>query len=165
MRKGKSKSLALCMLFLLGFCLAEMHAQEAISPMGGNASGNGGSMSYTLGQLACQTHWAKNAYLTEGVQQPYEISVITGVEEASAISLSLKAYPNPASTQLTLEVPDFQSGLMAYALYDLSGRCLRNNTLTESLSIINMRALPAGAYFLKVTDGSKELKTFKIIKN
>lgn len=165
MRLEKSKLIALSVLLLLGLCLPELYAQEAIGTVGGNASGSEGTVAYTVGQIAYQTHWCKNAYLSEGVQQPYEISVITGVEEARNIRLSLKAYPNPASNFLTLEIEDYQSGLMMYQLYDLSGKCFQKGSITKSLSTINMCTLLPGAYFLKVTDGNKELKTFKIIKN
>ncbi len=165
MRLGKSKLIALSALLLFAFCRPEVQAQEAISPVGGNASGSGGTMCYTVGQIAYQTLWAKNAYLSEGVQQPYEISIVTGMDEAADISLSLKAYPNPASKYLVLDVGDCQNRLLSYKLYNLSGQCVQQAGISKVQSTINMAQLPAGVYLLKVVDHSKELKTFKIIKN
>jgi hypothetical protein len=34
----------------------------------------------------------------------YEISVVTGIDEAKGINLSVTAYPNPTTDYLTLEV-------------------------------------------------------------
>jgi len=165
MKLRKITTIVLSMFLITGLCQLDLHAQQSVNATGGEASGSGGTSSSTVGQIACQTHWAKDAYLAEGVQQPYEISVITAIDEASDISLSLKAYPNPASKYLVLDVGDYQNSLMSYKLYDLSGQCVQQADISKVQSTINMAQLPAGAYLLKVIDRNKELKTFKIIKN
>jgi len=165
MKLRKITTIVLSMFLITGLCQLDLHAQQSVNATGGEASGSGGTSSSTVGQIACQTHWAKDAYLAEGVQQPYEISVITAIDEASDISLSLKAYPNPASKYLVLDVGDYQNSFMSYKLYDLSGQCVQQADISKVQSTINMAQLPAGAYLLKVIDRNKELKTFKIIKN
>ncbi|MBK6984778.1 MAG: hypothetical protein IPH32_08475 [Bacteroidetes bacterium] len=63
-------------------------AQETTDASGGNASGSGGSASYSIGQSAYNTYTGTNGSVAQGVQQPYEISIVTEVKEAKDISLS-----------------------------------------------------------------------------
>ena len=56
-------------------------AQEVIPTSGGTASGSGGSASYTIGQMIYTTNNGVNGSVSQGIQQPYEISVVSGIEE------------------------------------------------------------------------------------
>jgi hypothetical protein len=85
-----------------------LFAQDASITTGGNAYGSGGMVSYSLGQLVYQTITSTSESITEGVQQPYEISVLTGIKE-SEIFLHISAYPNPVSNYCILSMPaDFK---------------------------------------------------------
>ncbi len=69
------------------------------------ASGSDGTASYTVGQVVYTTETGTNGYsIAQGVQQPFEISVVTGIKEAKDISLSVSAYPNPTSDYLIVKV-------------------------------------------------------------
>ncbi|MFO7670808.1 MAG: T9SS type A sorting domain-containing protein [Bacteroidales bacterium] len=159
------KRIKLSAFLLLGLGLAELQAQESVNPTGGNASGSGGSVSYSVGQVAYQIHTGTNGSVAEGVQQPYEISVVTGIEEAKGINLSVSAYPNPTTDFLTLSIDGFDIFNLSYQLYDLTGKLLQNERITGNQTIIVMSNLVPANYFLKVNQGNKEIKTFKIIKN
>jgi len=87
----KYKKLKLSAVLLLGLGLTGLQAQESVNATGGNASGSGGSASYSVGQVAYQTHTGTNGSVSEGVQQPFEISVVTAIEEAKGINLSFTA--------------------------------------------------------------------------
>ena len=91
-------------LLLFGFSLAGLNAQEAFPVAGGDAVGSGGSVSYTIGQVFYNTQIGTNGSIVQGVQQPYEISVVSGVKEAEGINLEITAYPNPTSDFLRLKV-------------------------------------------------------------
>jgi len=162
-------------LILSLLCTFAVFSQETVSSAGGNATGGGGSVSYTVGQVAYTTITGSNGSVAQGVQQPYEISVTTALEEAKDIALEWMAYPNPASDflKLSLKNPE-SSGLiidnLSYQLYDSNGKLLLNEKLDGFESAISMSALPAGIYILKVSESpgkatQKELKTFKIIKH
>ena len=99
----RHKKLKLSTLLLLGLGLIGQ-AQETVPATGGNASGSGGSASYSIGQMVYTTNTGTNGSVAQGVQQPYEISVITGIEEAKGISLNCSAYPNPTIEFITLKV-------------------------------------------------------------
>jgi hypothetical protein len=161
----RHKRLQLIAVLLLGFGLTGLQAQESVNITGGNASGSGGSMSYSLGQVAYQTHTGTNGSIAEGLQQPYEISIVTGLDEAKCINLLVTIYPNPATDYLTLSIGEFELSNLFYQLYDMNGKLLENKKVKESkTSIVMSNYLPAN-YFVKVIQGNKEVKAFKIIKN
>ena len=167
-------------LFTFSFSLFNATAQENINAGCGNASGSGGTVSYSVGQIMYNTYTDSNGSVAEGVQQPYEISVVIGIEEAKGINLLLTAFPNPTEDYLTLEIQsivqtqDFasQEAQKQYfaSLYDLNGKLLQKIPITNQQTHINMNNLAPATYFLKVSVqtqyfASQELKIFKIIKN
>ncbi|MEJ5266144.1 MAG: hypothetical protein WHT29_12590, partial [Bacteroidales bacterium] len=100
----RHKKLKLSAIILLGLGLTGLQAQESVNATGGNAFGSGGSVSYSVGQVVYTTNSGTNGSVAQGVQQPYEISVVTGLEEAKGINLSVSAYPNPTTDYLTLRI-------------------------------------------------------------
>lgn len=140
-------------------------AQKAFVATGGDASGNNGSVSYSFGQVIYQTHTGTNGTITEGVQQPYEISVVTGTEEEKGISTSLSAYPNPATDHVTLEIDNPEPGTLSYQMYDITGRLLQQKQIKNRTTNIKMRDLAASTYLIRVHQNEKVIKSFKIIKN
>lgn len=162
MRRKKLKlSVFLC---LFGLGLTGLQAQESVNATGGNASGSGGSVSYSVGQVAYQTHTGTNGSVAEGLQQPYEISVVTGIEEVKGINLSVTAYPNPTADYLTLSINEFDSSDLTYQLFDINGKLLQTEKITNNQTSIAMSNLVPATYLVKVTQSNKAIKTFKIIK-
>ena len=162
----RHKKVKLCAILLLGIGLTELQAQVAIPASGGDASGNGGSVSYSVGQIVYTTNTGgANGSVAQGVQQPFEISVITGLEEAKGITLQCTAYPNPTTDFLTLKVEHFEFSTLNFQLYDINGKLLENKKINGNETNIVMSDLVPATYFLKLTDNNKEIKTFKIIKN
>ncbi len=156
------KKLKLSALLLLGFSFTVLQAQEAIPASGGDASGNGGTVSYSIGQVSYETYTG-NGSLTQGAQQPYEIYEITGIEEL--IKLSVMAYPNPTRDFFVIKFENDIAEKYSYHLFDLTGKILESKLIISNETTITMRNLVPATYFLKVTAGNKEVKTFKIIKN
>lgn len=159
------RSLLLSAILLLGVGLTGLQAQESINSTGGDASGSGGSASYSVGQVTYQTHIGTNGSAAEGVQQPYEISVVTGLEEAKGIKLLVSAFPNPTTDCLTLSITEFDFSNLSYQLYDMNGKLVQNEKIKGSQTSIVMSDFVPTTYFLKVIQGNRELKAFKIIKN
>ena len=168
-RKLKVKSLGVATLLTFAFSLSTVTAQESVNATGGNASGSGGSASYSIGQLGYQTHTGTNGSVAEGVQQTYEISVVSAIEEAEGINLSVSAYPNPATDYLQLKVESEKLKDLSFQLFDMNGKLLQTKKLTGTETQIEMSNLVPATYFVKVVETShdlslKEVKTFKIIK-
>jgi hypothetical protein len=161
----RHKRLKLSAVLLLGLGLTGLQAQTSVNATDGDVSGSGGSVSYSVGQVVYTTHTGTSGSVAEGVQQPYEISVVTGLEEAQSINLSVTAYPNPTTDYLTLEVKDVELLNLHFQLYDMNGKLLQNEKITGNQTSIVMSNLLPATYFVKVIQGNKEVKTFKIIKN
>lgn len=106
--------LKLCSLLHLGLGLTGLQAQESINSTGGNALSSESSASYSGGQTLYTTNTGTNGSVVLDVQQPFEISVVAGVEEANDIKLSVSAYPNPPADFLALEVKDFKLSTLRY---------------------------------------------------
>jgi hypothetical protein len=141
-------------------------AQEAILSTGADVSGSGGSVSYSTGQVFFKTHPGTNDYsIAEGVQQPYEISVVTGFEEADEINLMYMAFPNPSTDILKLKVVNYENNNLSFHLYTMNGELLENKKLTGNITTISVAHLSSATYFLTVIENQKRIKTFKIIKN
>jgi hypothetical protein len=155
----------LCLLLVSYFSIAAIQAQSTIPASGGNATGTGGSVSYSVGQLFYNTNTGTTGTVSQGVQRPYEISVITAVEQAKNINLLCSAYPNPTTDFLTLKVENYDRENLYFWLYDVVGNLLLNNKVVSNETRVTMENLLSGTYILKVTDNGKEVKTFKIIKN
>jgi hypothetical protein len=160
----KQKKVKLIALLLLGVGLTGLKAQETVPVSGGNASGTGGTASYTVGQIVNMTNTGTTGTSAQGVQQPYEISVITGIDDALEIMLEMVVYPNPATDFLKLKLGDYEIMNLRYQLYDINGSILLNARIEGQETDISMQSLKPATYFLKVIQGSKEIKTFKIIK-
>ena len=141
-------------------------AQETVSASGGNISGSGGTVSYSVGQVIYTviTDLATGT-VSQGVQQPYEISVITEIEEIKNIDLICQVYPNPANDFLTLKIENYDTGELIYKLFDSNGKLLKDRKTEGNETIISMSGLLPAVYFLKVTDNGRVIRTFKIIKN
>jgi hypothetical protein len=155
---------------LVIFCLfgfgSTIQAQNGIPASGGNASGSGGTVSYSVGQVVYTTNTSiTSGSVAQGVQQPFEISVITAIEQAEDITLVCSVYPNPASDFLILKVENYDKESLSYKLIDSNGKLLESKKVTGNETIISMANLLPNLYFLKVVDNQKEIKTFKIIKN
>jgi hypothetical protein len=163
----QQKKMKLCFILLLGLGLTGLRAQTGFPASGSNASGSGGTVSYSVGQVFYTTKGTPGSTSTaaEGVQQPWEISVVTGIEEASGITLQCTVSPNPTADFVNLKVDNYKTENLTYQLYDISGKLLENEKVQGSQTVISMKALAVATYFLKVTDNNKEVKTFKIIKH
>lgn len=109
-----SQKIKLIVILFSDIGLIGLQAQEAIPAAGGNSSGSGGSTSYTVGQIVYTTNTGINGSVSQGSQQPFEISVITGIERFNGISLNYMAYPNPTIDFLTLKVENFEKENLFY---------------------------------------------------
>jgi len=161
----RHKRLQLSAVILLGLGLTGLQAQESLNATGGNAAGSGGIVSYSFGQVSYQHHTGTSGSIVQGVQQPYEISVVTAIEEARGIILTVTAYPNPTTDYLTLSIEEFDISNLSYQLYDKNGNLLQNGIISGNKTSIVMSNLVPASYFVKVSQGKKVVKTFKISKN
>jgi hypothetical protein len=160
MKEKKQKLILVLFLIAIG---SFANAQESLNAAGGNAAGDGGTVAYSYGQLVYNTNADSQGSIAQGVQQPFEISTILGNEHYS-IHLSATIYPNPTVSSLTLAINDYNLDNLQYQLFDVNGRLIRNENISNTSTIIDMQQLQAAVYLLKVIEKNKELKSFKVIK-
>jgi hypothetical protein len=157
------KSIILFALFLF-WGLAGAIGQSNTLPSGGEATGSGGSLSYSVGQIDYIQAEGSGGTANQGVQQPFEIFVL-GIDDHPEILLDIKVYPNPTVSNVMLRIGNFGSTELSYQLYDIHGRLLIGKSLQTDTTRIPMENLASAVYLLQVMDRSGPIKTFKIIKN
>ena len=141
-----------------------LSAQDIVSVSGGEASGIGGSFSYTVGQVFYSTIIVSTGSVSQGLQQSIELFTLSN-SELTSLTLKAVTYPNPTSDYLVLAISDGNITNLTYVLYDINGRALAQGKCIQSNTQIDMQSLAIGTYVLKVNKNSQEIKTFKIIKN
>jgi hypothetical protein len=145
-------------------CLTIVQGQSTIPSTGGNANGSGGSVSYTVGQITYQTSEGTTGTVAQGVQQPYEISVVTAIGNTEGITLEYKVFPNPTSGLLRLIIKPFDQENFRYKLNDINSILLQDKKIDSEETEISMENCTPAIYFLQVIKNNQEAKVFKIIK-
>ena len=149
--------------FLLSFSANAQTVHQVLSATGGDATGTGGSVAYSVGQIVYTTHTGTTGSVAQGVEQAYEIYSV-GIKETT-LNISLSVFPNPTSDFLTLKVEDYNNEALNYTLLDEQGRLVLNEQITTQDTQVAMSTLARGAYFINVLQANKKIQTFKIIKN
>lgn len=162
MIKNKSRPIVLLTAGLLWAGLTQ--AQESVNATGGDATGSGGAVAYSIGQVVYTTNTDASGTVIQGVQQAYEIFTV-GIKETE-LNISLSVFPNPTTNNLTLQISDYNNEKLSYQLFDMQGKSLSNRLVTNQQTQINTASLPPATYFINVVNQeNKKVQSFKIIKN
>jgi hypothetical protein len=161
---SKNKLQPLIML-LAGILLTSItKAQESANSSGGNAIGSGGTVSYSIGQVDFNSNSGSSGSVAQGVQHAYEIFTV-GINETT-LNISLTAYPNPTTDNLTLQINDYKNEKLTYQLFDIQGKLITNGQVISKQTIINTVSLQSATYFIHLVNNDKtKVQSFKIIKN
>ena len=66
-------------------------------------------------------------------------------------NVSMQLAPNPATSQVSIKVAGF-NGKANCSILDMSGRVVYSTDITAGESVISLNGVPAGAYFVRVTN-------------
>ena len=152
-------------MLILSLYMLSVSAQESVTSAGGDASSNDGSVCYSVGQVFYTTQSNATGTIITGVQQAFEIFEITGLDRNLTLDLELSVYPNPTAEMVTLSISEYKDMDLSYQLFDIQGKLLKDQELSDSRTIIDMTELIASSYILKIMNQNQASKTFKIIKN
>lgn len=163
MHKSKAMKYPLILFVLLGF--GRMQAQEVMSASGGNLSGSAGSVSFTVGQINYITYTGPTGTVNEGVQHPYEIFVVTGINEYPETEVLLDLYPNPSAEFVILKLKNQDPESLTYELWNSNGIMVMKNQVVQEETVLDLEELSPAVYYLQIFNNATIVKTFKIIKN
>ncbi|MBP0903707.1 T9SS type A sorting domain-containing protein [Mariniflexile gromovii] len=153
----------------------------SINSSGGTATGNSGSVSYSIGQVV-YTYVNDTGYSIEQGIQHAEIPQddteeennlpedIDGEGEADIIpetpEVHVLIYPNPTTDYVNVATEGllFENQNNFYRLFNYQGQLLMEKNISEDTTKIHLDHLSASMYILRVFVNNSLYKTFKILK-
>lgn len=154
---------AILLIFI--FNVIYMQAQEKTYSSGGNASGSGGSINYSIGQLVSNDSSDGTYTVSQGIQQAFGIFEILNLNTYQSTNTKIFVFPNPTANYLNLSINVGNSGKLAYQLFDSTGRLLQIKDNLKTNETISMEGLTSAVYYLNISENNQIKNTFKIIKN
>ncbi len=154
--------------FVLGIVLllarGSLSAQTATVSAGGDDQNLTGSLNFTIGQTLYTTSSNSNEEIIQGIQIPYDISILVSTNDFVSNSIQLSIYPNPTEDFIKLEANEevFDDELY-YELHNSKSIKLSSSAFSAN-QFISMRDLNSGVYLLTVRKNNQIIKTFKVIK-
>ena len=128
---------------------------------GGNASSSSGSVSYSIGQVVYTSAEGDNGSINQGVQQPYSVDVISGIEHPE---IDLSVFPNPTQGKITLNIALDRTESYSCSLFDATGRLVFAQDKLNPSTIISLDAFAVGTYTLSVSKEKEVMKNFRVVR-
>jgi len=137
---------------------------KTIPVVDGNVTGNGNTATYTSGKLVFKVITGTTRSVTQGVQQPYEITVATVIDKPEDMNKECTVYPDPADGTLSLVIRPFEDDNIRFRLYDNNGALLQDKKIEDKEIAISMDHLPSEIYLMIVLKDNAGVRVFKIFK-
>jgi hypothetical protein len=138
--------------------------QIAISQAGGTTS-ESISRTYTAGTYYAQVYgW--NGANSATVCYTLRVQLGTASRGSDLITGDVQkvdVFPNPAKQAVNISLTGF-TGKSDVSLFDVNGRVVLYRSVSADKMPLDISALPAGVYMLRIKNGGKDVKMTKIIK-
>jgi len=145
--------------------LIYIQAQEKTYSSGGSATGSGGNINYSVGQIVSNDNSDGTFTISRGIQQAYEISNILNLNIPQSTDIEISIFPNPTADYINLSLNISNSNKLVYQLYDSIGRLILTKNNLKTNETISMEEFPSTVYYLNILENNLIIKTYKIIKN
>lgn len=90
-----------------------------------------------------------------------QITITTATKDIQALANQIQLYPNPASSNLTIDLKNFSAKVLHAAILDTKGSLVKQFTLANNLESVDVSNISSGIYILKLqTDQGAVGKTF-----
>ena len=152
---------AVVCLFLLFQSQAQSIDREVLAIAGNSNQNNNISMSWTLGELAISQYENNTIEVTEGFHQGEAGGV--PIDDLLSVFGQIRVYPNPTTQRLQIE-REVASKPLFLQLTDINGKALEKQSISDLKSTLDLSGLANGLYILRLSDGSKRFRTYRIQK-
>ena len=139
-----------------------LFSQKNTTAAGGDHTGAGGSVAFSIGQIDYTAHSSSNGNIQLGVQHAYEI--FTAGTPDIDLTFDIHVFPNPMVDQVNIRMGGIPFDDLSFQLYDDQGRLIREDLIIQELTAVDMALYPPAIYFLSIYQSEKMVQNFKIIK-
>lgn len=153
-------------MFLFVFLLVSVtvSAQEAFVATGDDLTTGFGTVNYSVGQLIVKSDSTKNGSMRHGIQIPIELFKIpVGIDEISEIQA--EAFPNPTFDHVKIIIPEKYHGPFTVTLMDIKGGILEKHQMNSNEMLLSLMQHSLGTYTIVISQQSKTISSFSIIKH
>lgn len=135
-------------------------SQDVVSTQGDSYSNANASIDFTIGEVVISTGSDGTNDITQGFHQTKWSYV--GLENHSP-KYDVTIFPNPTEDVLNVQTLQFDN--VTYMIFDVNGKLILHDKLSEEITAIEVGQLAPGSYSLILKDNQQKLKTFKLIKS
>ena len=90
---------------------------------------------------------------------PREFEAISGISENGTTPVSV--YPNPTADNVILTIG---GDATTVSVYNVMGKLVSTQSVSYGANTVNMSSMPAGVYFLRITNGNEAVGTVKVVR-
>ncbi|MBV6474368.1 MAG: hypothetical protein JPMHGGIA_02674 [Saprospiraceae bacterium] len=105
----------------------------------------------------------KNRNGEDTLCRTFRIGVMVNTEDEHEIP-EIQIWPNPCVDEVIINVVDYNPQKMILILYDLWGMPIDRKSIYQGSNYMNLKNLPGGVYFAKVTEDGKVINSKRIYK-
>jgi hypothetical protein len=151
------RNLLLPIILLSGL---KLMSQSSPVSSGGEGSGPGGTVSFSIGQLVVESTIDSQGSISPGVQQTYESSSVYVNDEL--FNNNLQVYPNPATHLIQLEFASPFEGQLI--ILDIQGNTVATQEINSKSVQIDASNWSAGTYMLQVQKDKQSVSVHRVVK-
>jgi hypothetical protein len=159
------KELFLLLILILFFVItgnSQNIERSAISNAGNYSKKSNMSLSFTLGEIAIQTHQNNEFTFAQGFQQS-NISVSTLIKDPE-INYDVRIYPNPVKNWLSVQFDQNIQEKFYIKIFNLKGQLLKKKAISLPMDEINFGHYKNGEYILQINENRRIIKSYKVVK-
>ena len=138
---------------------AQSLSPQVLASSGDYYASSGNKLDWTLGEIVTETFMYGGEILTQGFHQANFL--FTSIEE-TAENNQITIFPNPFSDIINVNTGEYKG--LQLMVYNLDGSVFIEKKVAKSNTQLDFSSFPAGLYFIRLSNGQKEIKVFKIQK-
>ncbi|MBI9068961.1 MAG: T9SS type A sorting domain-containing protein [Salinivirgaceae bacterium] len=122
------------------------------------------SISWSVGEVLTEAFSTNDLYLGQGFQQGGDFT--TGISQMKPNEFNIELFPNPATTEFSLNLIDFENRRVDYQLqlFDISGQLVMAEKLYNDFNKIDIKEIKSGTYFVRLIDNEKAINKIFILE-